>query len=183
MGETFADTVVNTLTNLSNLDLSWVTDDIAVGACFGADAIGDLADAHAVRAVVDMREEDRDDERALRAAGIAFLHLPTPDLEPASVEVLDDGVAFARAHVDRGDRVLIHCMHGVGRSALLALCVMVDRGLEPLAALAQAKDRRAKVSPSEAQYLGWADWLRRHGHPVPSYHEFGCIAYRHLAQG
>jgi hypothetical protein len=38
------------------------------------------------------------------------------------------------------------------------------------------------VSPSEAQYRGWAEWLASRGHPVPSYHEFGCIAYRHIAQ-
>jgi hypothetical protein len=60
---------------------------------------------------------------------------------------------------------------------------MVASGMEPLQALAQAKDRRVEVSPSEAQYRGWAEWLEHHGHPVPDYHSFGCIAYRHLAQG
>jgi hypothetical protein len=60
---------------------------------------------------------------------------------------------------------------------------MVASGMEPLQALAQAKDRRVEVSPSEAQYRGWAEWLEHHSHPVPDYHSFGCIAYRHLAQG
>ena len=50
-----------------------------------------------------------------------------------------------------------------------------------LDALEQAKTRRSRVSPSQSQYEGWSDWLRRNGHPVPSYHDFGCIAYRHLA--
>lgn len=174
----------NTLTYHSKVGgLSWLTEQLAVSGCFAAEAVAALADVHEVAAVVDLREEDCDDERMLRDAGIAFLHLPTPDLQPASVDDLDRGVAFAREHMRRGERVLIHCMHGVGRSPLLALCVMVASGMEPLQALAQAKDRRVEVSPSEAQYRGWAEWLERHGHPVPDYHSFGCIAYRHLAQG
>ena len=140
-----------------------------------------LASEHGIGAAIDLREEDQDEEAALAAAGIAFLHLPTPDLNPATLDRLDQGVAFARQHLDQGQKVLIHCQHGIGRSPLLALCVMVDEGLAALDALKQAKDRRLAVSPSQSQYHGWAGWLRRHGHPVPSFHDFGCIAYRHLA--
>jgi predicted protein tyrosine phosphatase len=183
MGGTGSTSDITTLTYLSEIDRpSWLTEELAVSGCFPAEALGELAEMNAIRAVVDLREEDRDDEDALRSAGIAFLHLPTPDLHAASVEELDRGVAFARDHIDRRERVLIHCTHGIGRSPLLALCVMVASGMEPLDALAQAKDRRVQVSPSEAQYRGWAEWLERHGHAVPGYHEFGCIAYRHLAQ-
>ena len=49
--------------------------------------------------------------------------------------MLDDGVAFVNRHLDRGERVLVHCEHGIGRSATLALCVLVSRGMEPLDAL------------------------------------------------
>jgi protein-tyrosine phosphatase len=119
----------------------------------------------------------------LDAARIDFLHLPTPDLEPASVEMLERGVQFVRAHAAVGERVLIHCQHGIGRSALLALCVLVDGGWEPLRALKHAKDVRAVVSPSYSQYQGWAAWLASRGKSAPDYHSFGCIAYRHLANG
>ena len=175
---------VSTLTYLSpTVDISWLTEEVAVSGCFSADCAACLAAEHGIGAVIDLREEDRDDEEALRSAGIDFLHLPTPDLEPATCDMLDAGVAFARDHISRGGRVLIHCMHGIGRSPLLALCLMVDRGMEPLEALKQAKDRRVEVSPSKAQFRGWADWLERHGHSPPDYHSFGCIAYRHLAGG
>ena len=141
----------------------------------------DLATAHGIGAVVDLRQEDRDDEERLRAAGIDFLHLPTPDLQPVTADMLEEGVRFTRAHTDAGRKVLIHCQHGIGRSALLALCVLVDRGWEPLDALRHAKDRRAAVSPSESQYRGWASWLQSRGKQAPDYHTFGCIAYRHFA--
>ena len=164
-------------------DLSWLTDMLAVGGCFPMACAVDLAERHGIGAVIDLRQEDCDDERQLTAAGLRFLHLPTPDLHPPDVATLDRGVSFARDTVERGERVLIHCQHGIGRSPLLALCVMVDEGMEPLDALAQAKDRRLQVSPSRSQYDGWAAWLQSKGHAVPDYHSFGCIAYRHLAQG
>ena len=162
-------------------DLHWLTDDVALGGCFPMRRAGDLARDHAIGAVVDLRGEDCDDEERLREAGIHFLHLPTPDLEPVTTEMLDEGVRFAREHTSAGRKVLIHCQHGIGRSALLALCVLVDRGWEPLDALSHAKDRRAVLSPSASQYQGWARWLASRGKQAPDYHSFGCIAYRHLA--
>jgi hypothetical protein len=45
------------------------------------------------------------------------------------------------------------------------------------------KDRREVISPSRSQYDGWANWLESRGLMPPGYHEFGCIAYRHLADG
>ncbi len=164
-------------------DISWLAELLAVSGCFPIESVADLARTHGIGAVVDLREEDCDDRQVLADAGLDFLHLPTPDLDPASPEMLDRGVEFARRHIERGSGVLIHCQHGIGRSPLLALCAMVELGWEPLEALEQAKQRRLCVSPSEAQYRGWAAWLERHGHPVPDYHSFGCIAYRHLAQG
>jgi predicted protein tyrosine phosphatase len=164
-------------------DFHWLTEHVAVGACFPMERAAHLAAEHGICAVVDLREEERDDDAVLRAAGIDLLHLPTPDLEPASVEMLERGVAYVRERTHAGERVLIHCQHGIGRSALLALCVLVDQGREPLDALAHAKACRGAVSPSRSQYDGWAAWLETRGIAAPDYHTFGCIAYRHLADG
>ncbi|HVM38815.1 MAG TPA: dual specificity protein phosphatase family protein [Sphingomicrobium sp.] len=164
-------------------DFDWVTDHIAVGGCFPAERAAELAASHGIGAVVDLRQEDCDDVEVLGRAGLSFLHLPTPDMHPVPVAMLERGVRFAAEHIARGDKVLIHCQHGIGRSALLALCVMVDQGLEPMAAIRQAKDRRERVSPSPAQFEGWCAWLRGRGHEAPDMHSFGCIAYRHLAHG
>jgi predicted protein tyrosine phosphatase len=163
-------------------EFSWLTEHVAVGGCFPIERAQHLAQAHGIRAVVDLRQEGCDDQEQLRGAGIDFLHLPTPDLEPVSNEMLERGVEFVSGHVARGGKVLIHCQHGIGRSALLALCVLVDQGWEPLEALAHAKDRRERVSPSHSQYRGWSEWLKARGKAAPDYHTFGCVAYRHLAE-
>jgi protein-tyrosine phosphatase len=163
------------------LNLSWITPALAVGGRFAATHVETLARAHRVGAVIDLRAEDRDDEEVLARHGVAFVSLPTADHDAISPPMLSAGVAFAAEHLDAGRRVLVHCEHGIGRSALLALCVLVERGAAPLDALALAKDRRAVVSPSPAQYEAWARWLRARGDEPPSFDAFAAIAYRHLS--
>jgi protein-tyrosine phosphatase len=162
-------------------DLHWLTDQLAVGGCFPMERSSELAGVHGIHAVIDLREEACDNEAVLEHAGIELLHLPTPDLYAARHQHLEEGVAFARDHLERGHKILVHCHHGIGRSPLLALCVLVDQGWNPLDALLHAKDRREVISLSRAQYDGWAEWLRARGIAPPDYHTFGCIAYRHLA--
>lgn len=168
------------------LNFDWITPTLAVGGSFPPEAIETLARDHGVAAVVDARAEAVDDEALMARHGIAFLHLPTDDMFALSDDDLDAGVAFASAHIDRGERVVIHCEHGIGRSALLALCVLVARGEAPLGALERAKTARARVSPSPHQFEGWAKWLDRHRRQtgakwsLPSFDAFADIAYRHL---
>ena len=169
------------------LNLSWITDDLAVGGSFSTSDAERLARELGIKAVVDLRVEACDDAAVLKRHGIAFLHLPTEDHCAVSRPMLDAGVAFAGRHLDRSERVLIHCQHGIGRSALLALCVLVSRGRAPLAALRLAKARRSLVSPSPAQYEAWAAWLegwkaeRGADWKIPDFDAFAAIAYSHLS--
>lgn len=138
--------------NPSRPDFDWITDEPAVGGCFSAQQTESLTRDHGIAAVVDLRSEDVDDALLLRRHGITLLHLPTEDMCGVDAAHLDEGLRFVCAHLDRGERVLVHCQHGIGRSAVLALCVLVQRGLEPLQALSLMKDRRELVSPSPAQF-------------------------------
>jgi protein-tyrosine phosphatase len=163
-------------------NLSWITPFLAVGGSFPEALAEVLAREHGVRAVVDLREESRDNEELLIRHGMTFLHLPTADLGAVSLPMLGDGVAFVNRHLDRDERVLIHCEFGIGRSATLALCVLVSRGMAPLDALTLAKEQRARVSPSPRQYECWAAWMRANGHAeaVPHFDAFKAIAYRNV---
>jgi predicted protein tyrosine phosphatase len=170
-------------------NFNWITPQLAVGGSVPARHAQRLATEHRIRAVVDLRGEVRDDEADLRRHGIALLHLPTVDMCGVAPAHLDQGVAFANAWLARGERVLIHCEHGIGRSATLALCVMVCGGDAPLDALERMKTRRALVSPSPEQFASWCEWLARHrrqqraGWRVPDFDAFQAIAYRHLRTG
>jgi protein-tyrosine phosphatase len=167
-------------------DLSWITETLAIGGSFLPSQAPELARDHGVSAVVDLRGEACDDAQLLASHGIELLHLPTVDLRPVAPAMLDRGVRFVSAHLAAGRRVLVHCTYGIGRSVLLGLCVLVAHGHAPIDALTLAKERRACVSPSPAQYAAWAAWLatwQGERHPtwrVPSYEEFRAIAYRQL---
>jgi protein-tyrosine phosphatase len=165
-------------------NFDWIDPQLAVGGRFPPERAALLASHHGIDAVVDLRGEDRDDEQLLRSHGITLLHLPTEDMCGVDAALLERGVQFVCDRLERGHRVLIHCEHGIGRSATLALCVLVTRGTVPLDALGRMKDRRALVSPSPAQFACWEAWLERYrqshavGWTVPSFDEFQRIAYR-----
>jgi protein-tyrosine phosphatase len=156
----------------------WITPLLAVGGRLDSGEVERLAREMGMRAVVDLRLEECDDEVMLDRHGIAFLYLPTPDMCAVKLDMLDEGVAFVRGWHARDAPVLVHCEFGIGRSATLALCVLVDSGMTPLDALALLKERRARVSPSPPQFEAWAEWLRRHGVSPPSFDAFSAIAYR-----
>ncbi|NOK37848.1 protein phosphatase [Corallococcus exercitus] len=168
------------------LDLDWVTPLLAVGGSYPMDAAAHLAQKLGVRHVVDVRVECRDDEHVLRKHGITFLHLPTVDMRAIQSRMIHDGVEWVRERLANEQKVLIHCEHGIGRSALLTLCVLVDQGMEPLAALDLAKTRRPCVSPSPEQlgaFIAYTRDVHARGAvpwPVPTLEALGTIAYRHL---
>ncbi|HET7753769.1 MAG TPA: dual specificity protein phosphatase [Anaeromyxobacteraceae bacterium] len=171
-----------------SFNLDWVTPQLAIGGRLPTEAAAHLAQRLRVSHVVDVRVEECDDEHRFRAHGIGFLHLPTLDTRAVSQSMLDDGVAWVNEHLDRGARVLVHCEHGIGRSVLLVLCVLVSRGEPPLSALERAKTARPVVSPSPEQLGAFAEWVRRWSiRPgrrveVPDLDALGRIAYRHLTQ-
>ena len=157
----------------------WITSQLAVGGSLPRFATRRRLARVGIGAVIDLRSEDCDDCDGLARGGIAFLHLPTADYDAPAQAMLDEGVAFARHWATRS-RVLIHCQHGMGRSACLALCVLVDLGRSPSEALSLLKARRERISPSPAQYQAWSEWLRRRDREPPPWEEFCAVAYRHL---
>lgn len=165
------------------LNLDWVTPHMAVGGRYPMEAAAHLAQALGVRHVVDLRVEACDDEAVLRTHGLTLLHLPTEDTCAVSQEHLHSGVHWVCERLSREERVYIHCEHGVGRSALLALCVLVARGASPREALELAKARRPQVSPSPEQLhalLTFAEgWRARTGATweLPSWHALADLAY------
>jgi hypothetical protein len=165
------------------LDLDWVTPQLAIGGRFPMEAVARMAGELGITRIVDVRSECCDDEELLRRHGVVLLSVPTQDRCAVSQSMLDEGVRWVLAQLDAGHRVHIHCEYGIGRSALLALCVLVARGAEPLEALRTVKGARKKVSPSPEQLDGFRTWVERHGIPAPALESLFEIAYAHLRSG
>jgi protein tyrosine phosphatase (PTP) superfamily phosphohydrolase (DUF442 family) len=145
----------------SRLNLSWITNQLAVGGAYQSSDIK-LLSRLGITAVVDCRAEDSDDERALQARGIAFLRLPTPDCHDLTQDALERGVVWVGERLARGEKVLVHCQHGVGRGPLLGCCVLVSQGMSPWDALTTIKAHRWQASPNEEQLNALLQFATRH---------------------
>lgn len=165
----------------AGLDLTFVTPGLAIGARLPERGEARLARELELRRVVDVRLEMRDDEEELRRNGARLLHLPTRDHHPLSPAALDLGVRWVLEALSSHERVLIHCQHGIGRSALLTACVLVREGRSAGAALELCKSARPRVSPSQAQLealSSFADSTRPGGAvSSASLRELAAIAY------
>lgn len=164
-------------------DLDWVSPNLAISGRLTAGDEQRLAQVHGVSRVVDVRSECCDDVHLLRAAGIEHLHVPANDCCGIEQQRIWTALEWIRAALHQGRRVLIHCEHGIGRSATLLACVLVTDGLPPAQALQLLKSSRSQVSPSPVQLhclLDFVrDWHARSGTPCPTvtWNELADIAY------
>ena len=70
------------------------------------------------------------------ASGIDFVSFPIPDVQvPVSEAPLQALVTGLLTHLEGGRNVGIHCRGGVGRSAVIAACLLVAAGTSPEEAL------------------------------------------------
>ncbi len=132
------------------LNMSWITTHLAVGGRIHPEDIKALALA-GVTHVVDTRSEYCDDAETLAKEHIELLHLPTDDTRPLTLEQMLKGSQWVQERMDQGGRVLIHCEHGVGRSALLACAVLVYNGMHAHDALQLVQENRWQAAPNHRQ--------------------------------
>jgi hypothetical protein len=142
-----------------------------IGICRLPGLLGDLrADIETIvgwspRLVVSMTEMSEMDRcgsgqlsAELAKAGIDWLHFPIRDYGAPN----DDGAAAwpglaGRLHqvLDDGGAVLLHCRGGRGRSGMIALRLLVERGAGTMSALARLRAARPGAVETEAQ-MAWA---------------------------
>jgi len=94
----------------------------------------------------------------LDGQGIAWRHFPILDFGAPSDETLRDWPALSaelHAALDAGKGVLTHCRAGLGRSGMVSLRLLVERGEETAAALDRIRSQRPGAVETEAQ-RAWA---------------------------
>ncbi len=132
------------------LNMSWVTDNLAVGGRVRPEDIKALARA-GITHVIDTRSEYTDDPQAMAREHIELLHIPAADTQPFTIEQMMEGARWAHEHIQRGGRVLIHCEHGVGRSVLLTCAALVYGGMNARDALELVQEKRWQAAPNHRQ--------------------------------
>ncbi|HEX2619808.1 MAG TPA: dual specificity protein phosphatase [Phototrophicaceae bacterium] len=103
-----------------------------------------------VTGVVNLRQE-YDYSETMSTLGIRYLHLPTPDNQPPTLEHLNQGVIFIHDTLAKGGRVYIHCWEGLGRSPTVVAAYLVSTGLTPNEAWIRIRKTRPFIRPTPGQ--------------------------------
>jgi hypothetical protein len=108
-------------------DLAWLTEDLAIGSA-PAQAQWEAIFRSGIGAVLEVREEGRDEEGFFLARHIPYCHEDIPEFTAPSLSDLCRMVAWVRHQIDAGRPVLVHCRKGAGRSAMVGCATLVSLG-------------------------------------------------------
>ena len=131
----------------------WLADEISKWKRKGIDLVVSLL----------TREEEESLEllgegAAARREGIEFLALPIPDRDvPTSESELTAVLERVNLGLSSGKNTLIHCRQGVGRTGLVAACLLITTGLDPAAAIAKVSAARGVSVPETREQRQWID--------------------------
>jgi protein-tyrosine phosphatase len=132
----------------------WLAGDMSAWRMRGVDAVISLIDA------TEEGDFELEHEAVLcRSAGMEFVSFPIPDRGvPSSPDAVESLVDWVISDLRRGLGVAIHCRFGIGRSGLMAACVLHKLGhaqdtLFPILSRA----RGVTVPDTDAQ----VQWVRR----------------------
>src|SRR5690606_3250970 len=78
-------------------------------------------------AVVNLRLKSY--EEITKQKGVRYLHLPTVDHQPSSMQNLFEGVRFITKEIESGGRVYVHCLFGEERGPSMAIACLISTGL------------------------------------------------------
>jgi protein-tyrosine phosphatase len=131
----------------------WLEDEMAAWRRTGIDTVLSLLTSD--------EEQDLDlklEAGEAKARGMAFVSLPIPDRQvPNSESEVSAILERLDADLSAGKNVLVHCRQGVGRTGLVAACLLVTKGMTPEAAVKALSAARGTPVPETAEQRRWID--------------------------
>jgi protein-tyrosine phosphatase len=93
-----------------------------------------------------------------RNRGMAFLSHPIHDRNvPESESTFQELLVRLEAELGAGRNVVLHCQQGVGRTGLVAACLLLTKGFGPEAAMQMLSAARGRVIPDTETQRQWVD--------------------------
>jgi len=127
--------------------------EIALWRAAGVDLVLSLLEPHEVHEL-----ELAGEEQACMRAGMAFLSFPILDRGvPESIGRTCEIVAVCRDRLREGQNLLLHCHGGIGRSSIMAACILASLGIEPQTAFERIEKARGEKVPDTADQRKWAE--------------------------
>lgn len=133
----------------------WLRDEVAGWKRAGVDAVLSLLTSE--------EENDlglSDEEKEIREQGLEFDSFPIADRQvPKSEGKLGETLDRMNRQLSAGHNLLVHCRQGVGRTGLVAACLLVKSGMSPGAAVEAISSARGVAVPETTEQR---DWIARY---------------------
>ncbi len=145
------------------MDMSWITDRIAVGGgIWTPEKMAEVART-GITHIIDMQIEF-DDTPLAEPHGIQVLWNPVDDdFQPKPPEVFQRGVEFAMEALDDEEaKLYIHCAAGVHRAPMMTLAVLRTLGYELNDALDMLEARRNVVDMADVYVRSVEDFIEKY---------------------
>jgi protein-tyrosine phosphatase len=145
----------------AGMDITWVTDRIAVGGgIWNSDNMATVSRA-GVTHIIDMQIEF-DDTVLAKPHGISVCWNPVDDdFEPKPAEVFKRGVEFALAALEKeGTKLFVHCAAGVHRAPMMTLALLGVMGWGVEDAMDLIEGRRPAADFADVYVRSVEDFLQ-----------------------
>jgi len=136
---------------MAGYDLTWVTDNLAVGAAPMSYSDLDTIRAEGIDAIINLCGEFCDLHELEQGSGFEVYYLPIEDERAPDMEEMEKGLAWLDEALYLGKRVLVHCRFGVGRTGTFVTAYLLRKGLGLRVASKKLKHTRS----SPESYSQW----------------------------
>jgi protein-tyrosine phosphatase len=131
----------------------WLVDEVATWRQAGIGTVLSLLTGEEEKEL-DLTGEGRE----VKKSGMKFMSLPIPDRQtPVSEPEVKAAIEKLDADLSSGKNVVVHCRQGVGRSGLIAACLLITKGLSSGAALEAISAARGVTIPETPEQRRWVE--------------------------
>jgi protein-tyrosine phosphatase len=131
----------------------WLADEVADWSRAGIGGVVSLLTSDEEESL-DLKKEAATVDRQ----GMSFISFPIPDRQvPGSRAALASTLERINNDLSSGKSVLIHCRQGIGRTGLVAACLLVAKGWNPSAAVEHLSSARGVPIPETTEQRSWID--------------------------
>lgn len=129
----------------------WLEDEVAGWQTAGVDVVASVLTS-SEESELGLTEE----AEIVKRTGLTYISFPIPDYSvPASKIPVQQLAAELNNQLYRGACIGIHCRQGIGRSSLVAACVLVTSGESAQSAFEHIDQARGRSVPDTAEQKEW----------------------------
>lgn len=143
---------------MSRYQLTWITDDLAVGYAPMSYVDLDVIKAQGIDAIVNLCAEFCDLHEIEEKSGFEVYYFPIPDESAPDMEDMEKALEWLDEAIYLGKKVLVHCRYGIGRTGTFVTSYLLRRGL----GLKVASKKMKKTRANPTTYCQWR-LLRKYG--------------------